>query len=126
MLFRNILVLFMLALAFQVFSQEPKEIKKANKAFEDENYIEAVKLTMHAFDKVNPKNRKASERKGDMAFKTGECYRMLEDYKNALDWYQKALVVNYQKVHPEVLLCYAEMIRFMGDYALAIENHSSF
>lgn len=116
----------MLMLAFQVFSQEPKEIKKANKAFEDENYIEAVKLTMYAFEKVNPKNRKASERKGDMAFKSGECYRMLEDYKNALDWYQKALVVNYQKVHPEVLLYYADMIRNMGDYTLAIENYNAF
>jgi outer membrane protein OmpA-like peptidoglycan-associated protein len=116
----------MLMLAFQVFSQEPKEIKKANKAFEDENYIEAVKLTMYAFEKVNPKNRKASERKGDMAFKTGECYRMLEDYKNALDWYQKALVVNYQKLHPEVLLFYADMIRNMGDYTLAIENYNAF
>ena len=116
----------MLMLAFQVFSQEPKEIKKANKAFEDENYIEAVKLTMYAFEKVNPKNRKASERKGDMAFKTGECYRMLEDYKNALDWYQKALVVNYQKLHPEVLLFYADMIRNMGDYNLAIENYNGY
>ena len=116
----------MLTLAFQVFSQEPKEIKKANKAFEDENYIEAVKLTMHAFDKVNPKNRKASERKGDMAFKTGECYRMVEDYKNALDWYQKALVVNYQTIHPEVLFYYAEMIRFMGDFSLAIENYNAY
>ena len=37
MLFRNILFLCMLMLAFQVFSQEPKEIKKANKAFQDEN-----------------------------------------------------------------------------------------
>ena len=59
MLFRNILFFCVLILAFQVFSQEPKEIKKANKAFQDENYIEAVKLTMYAFEKVNPKSRKA-------------------------------------------------------------------
>lgn len=126
MLFRNIFFLCLLTLTFQVFGQEPKEIKKANKAFQDENYVEAVKLTIHAFDKVNPKSRKASERKGDMAFKTGECYRMLEDYKNALDWYQKALVVNYQLINPQVLFYYAEMIRYMGDYNLAIENYNAY
>ncbi len=126
MLFRNIFFFCVLTLAFQAFGQEPKEIKKANKAFQDENYIEAVKLTIHAFDKVNPKSRKASERKGDMAFKTGECYRMLEDYKNALDWYQKALVVNYQSINPQALFYYAEMIRYMGDYNLAIENYNAY
>ncbi len=126
MLFRNIFFICVLTLAFQSFGQEPKEIKKANKAFQDENYVEAVKLTMHAFDKVNPKSRKATERKGDMAFKTGECYRMLEDYKNALDWYQKALVVNYQLINPQVLFYYAEMIRYMGDYNLAVEHYNAY
>ena len=126
MLSRIIFFFCLLTLAFQVFGQEPKEIKKANKAFQDENYVEAVKLTIHAFDKVNPKSRKAAERKGDMAFKTGECYRMLEDYKNALDWYQKALVVNYQLINPQVLFYYAEMIRYMGDYNLAIENYNAY
>lgn len=126
MLFRNILLFCMLSLAFQVLSQEPKEIRKANKAFQDENYIEAVNLTKYAFEKVNPKSRKASERKGDMAYKTAECYRKLEDYKNALDWYQKAIVVNYQTIRPDVLFYYAEMIRYMGDYNLAIENYNAY
>jgi peptidoglycan-associated lipoprotein len=126
MIFRNIFFLCLLFIAFQAVAQEPKEIKKANKAFQDENYCEAVKLTMHAFDKVNPKSRKANERKGDMAFKTGECYRMMDDYKNALDWYQKALVVNYQSINPVVLFYYAEMIRYMGDFNLALENYNAY
>ena len=58
MLFRNIFFFCLFILAFQAFGQDPKEIKKANKSFYDENYVEAVKLTIHAFDKVNPKTRK--------------------------------------------------------------------
>jgi peptidoglycan-associated lipoprotein len=123
---KKILYILMLFVFSQSFAQEPKEIKKANKYYNNENYCEAVKYTIEAFEKVNPKGRKAVERKGDMAFKTGECYRHVEDYKNALDWYQKALILNYQKINPEVLFYYAEMIRYLGDHKLAIENYTNY
>lgn len=118
--------IFFFFLGLTVFAQEPKEVRKANKIYNNENYCEAVKYTTEAFAKVNPKSKKAVQRKGEMAFKTGECYRQLEDYKNALDWYQKALVLNYQLYNPELLLRYADAIRYMGDLNLALENYISY
>ena len=90
-------------LSLGALSQEPKEIKKANKEYNNESYYTAAKLTIEAFEKVNPKSKKANDRKGDMAFKTAECFRHVEDFKQAVEWYQKALSFNYQKNKPEVL-----------------------
>jgi len=107
-------------------SQEPKEIKKANKEYNNESYYTAAKLTIEAFEKVNPKSKKANDRKGDMAFKTAECFRHVEDFKQAIEWYQKALSFNYQKNKPEVLFYYAEMSRYLGDCKVATENYKAY
>jgi len=111
---------------FNTNAQEPKEIRKANKYYNNENYCEASKYTIEAFEKVNPKSRKAIERKGEMAFKTGECFRKMEDFKNAVDWYQKSIILNYQKFNPEVLFYFAEMIRYLGDHKLALDNYNAY
>jgi peptidoglycan-associated lipoprotein len=126
MMIKNFPFIFLMFFALNSLAQEPKEIRKANKVYANENYCEAIKFTVEAFEKVNPKSRKAVERKGDLAFKTAECYRKMEDFKNAVDWYQKALILNYQKTNPEVLFYYAEMIRYLGDFKLALENYNAF
>ena len=122
----SILLLLCTFLFLKANAQEPKEIRKANKYYNNENYCEAIKYTVEAFEKVNPKSRKAIERKGEMAFKTGECYRKLEDFKNAVDWYQKAIILNYQKFNPQVLFYSAEMIRFLGDHKMAMDNYNAY
>ena len=88
-----ILLFFLGFVLLEASAQEPKEIRKANKYYNNENYCEASKYTIEAFEKVNPKSRKALERKGEMAFKTGECFRKMEDFKNATEWYQKAIII---------------------------------
>ena len=122
----SILLIFLIFVLFNTNAQEPKEIRKANKYYNNENYCEATKYTIEAFEKVNPKSRKALERKGEMAFKTGECFRKMEDFKNAVDWYQKAIILNYQKFNPEVLFYFAEMIRYLGDHKLALDNYNAY
>jgi peptidoglycan-associated lipoprotein len=122
----SILLVMCTFLIFKSNAQEPKEIRKANKYYNNENYCEASKYTIEAFEKVNPKSRKAIERKGEMAFKTGECFRKMEDFKSAVDWYQKAIILNYQKFNPEVLFYYAEMIRYLGDHKLALDNYNAY
>jgi outer membrane protein OmpA-like peptidoglycan-associated protein len=121
-----ILLVFLGFVLLDASAQEPKEIRKANKYYNNENYCEASKYTIEAFEKVNPKSRKALERKGEMAFKTGECFRKMEDFKNATDWYQKAIIINYQKFNPEVVFYFAEMIRYLGDHKLALDNYNAY
>jgi outer membrane protein OmpA-like peptidoglycan-associated protein len=118
-------ILFFLVFSFFISfgQQDPKEIKKANRSYINENYCDAIQLTIDAYEKVNIKHRKSSERKGDMAYKTADAYRKLEDFKNALDWYQKAMIHNYQRFKPDVVFYYAEMIRYLGDHKLALENY---
>ena len=58
----SILLLLCTFLFLKANAQEPKEIRKANKYYNNENYCEAIKYTVEAFEKVNPKSRKAIER----------------------------------------------------------------
>jgi outer membrane protein OmpA-like peptidoglycan-associated protein len=96
--------------------------REANKVFNNENYCEGAEKCENAYKQLSRKGKKAKKYKGDMAFKTGECYRLTEHYKDAQEWYDRALLLDFQETDPKVLLYNAAMLQQMGEFKKAIDN----
>lgn len=101
-------------------------VKEANEIFRNENFCEGAKKCAYAYSKIVRKSPGALKLKGDMAYKTAECYRQTEDPKTANEWYEKAKLLNYQKNEPLVLLYNADMLRMMGDFKKAIADYEAY
>jgi outer membrane protein OmpA-like peptidoglycan-associated protein len=97
-------------------------IQKANTAFKSENYALAADLCSDAYMKLS-KNKK---KKGDMAYKTALCYRYTEKYKEAHEWFNRAVLLDYQEIEPQVLLHNADMLVMMTECEKAIENYEAY
>lgn len=81
----------------QAFAQE-KELNIADNTFQNGKYTDAIELYKKAYvayeDRKKNKGMKSSEikiTKAQILFQIGECYRMLNDNKQEVQWYQKAM-----------------------------------
>lgn len=96
--------------------------REANRMYNDENYCEGAAKCAAAYKQLTRKGNRAKAFKGDMAFKTAECYRNTENYKDAQEWYDRTLLLDYQEKQPKVLLYNAAMLQQMGEFTKAIDN----
>lgn len=115
----------LLLVSVSAFAQT-KQIKEANTTYRSENYCEAAEKCELAYSKIQRKSKGALKTKGDLAFKTAECYRNIGNYKVAHDWYEKAILLKYQETEPLVLLYNADVLLQMGEYQKAEENYNSY
>jgi peptidoglycan-associated lipoprotein len=102
---------------------QQKYINEANSFFAAQKYCEGAEKCKIAYQKLSVKGNKAMKAKGDMAFKTAECYRMTESFGDAIEWYERAINLDYQNVKPEVYLYCAEMLRITGEFEKAIKYY---
>lgn len=103
-----------------------KQIKDANTQFRSGNYCEAASKCELAYSKIKRKSKSGLSQKGDMAFKTAECYRNVDNFKRANEWYEKAILLKFQQKEPLVLLYNAEMLRQMGELKKAQDNYTAY
>ena len=122
---KTLILLTFLGLSGSLLAQS-KYIKEANAKFYNENYCEAAEKCAQAYTKISRKGNAALKVKGDMAFKTAESYRLTENFKEASEWYEKAILLKYQQIEPLVLFYNAEAWRTMGDFKKAKENYSAY
>ncbi len=101
-------------------------VKEANDIYRNENFCEGAEKCAFAYTKIVRKSTGALKLKGDMAYKTAECYRQTENPKSATEWYEKALLLKFQEVEPLVYLYNADMYRIMGDFKKAKENYVAY
>ena len=76
-------------------------------------YCEAVSKCKVAYGKVKPKSKNGKKKKGELAFMVGESLRNTDRFGEALEWYDRAINLQYQKVNADVYLR-------AGDMALAL------
>ncbi|MBN9294221.1 MAG: OmpA family protein [Flavobacteriia bacterium] len=101
-------------------------IEDARKAFRNQEFCEAAQKCETAYGKIVRKSAGALKSKAEMAFKAAECYRNTESPKLASEWYEKAVILKYQNVNPEVYLYNGDMYLIMGDDAKAKKNYQEF
>ncbi|MFN5416981.1 MAG: OmpA family protein [Flavobacteriia bacterium] len=104
----------------------PKQVKKANIEFRNENYCQGAEMCAAGFKKIARKGNFAKKAKGNMAYKTAECYRQTENMKDASEWYEKAITLQYYDVKPEIYFYNAEMYRQMGNFEKAKSNYEKY
>ena len=92
-----------------------KDTKKANDYFEAKEYNKAVELYKRAFGKANSRKEKA-----DITFNQAECYRFMNDCKNAANYYKRAVKMKYDAI---AQLRLADMLRCQGEYEEAISEY---
>ncbi|TNE55790.1 MAG: hypothetical protein EP338_03175 [Bacteroidetes bacterium] len=104
----------------------PKQVREANTQYRNENFCEAASLCAKAYYKIERGNKSSLRMKGDMAFKTAECYRQTENAKDAHEWYEKAIVLKYYERKPIVHFYNGEMLRALGEHAKAKESYTAY
>lgn len=82
-----LVVIISLFIANALFSQTP--IQKADTAFKNKDYYNAVKLYEKALKKATGEETKY------INFQVGECYRYGNNYVQAITWYNKAVTSGY-------------------------------
>ena len=122
---KTLIILSFIGLSGSLLAQS-KYIKNANAMYANENYCEAAEKCALAYTKISRKGNAALKAKGDLAFKTAECYRNTENVKEANEWYEKAILLKYQQTEPLVLLYNGDMLRVMGEFKKAAENYSAY
>ena len=109
-------VLFLIPLCG--FSQN-KRLQRAYETFTAGEYFDAIDIFKDAYQKVTDKKEKAS-----ITFHIAECYRKINDPKQAALWYGKVINKNYED--PVAVLYYADMLKMIDNYELAREQYQKY
>jgi len=111
-IFRLIILLLLLPAGL---SAQKQKTERAYAAFEAGSYYEAIDFFKDVYSKTREKQLKA-----DMVFMVSECYRLINDPKNAELWYKRSVRSPFPK--PEAQYRLAESTKKLGRYPQAIEE----
>jgi len=110
---------------FSAFSQQTytkKYQKEAKKTFDEGKYFESSEKCAEAFTKMGAKG--SLQHKGDFAYMTAESFRFIENYKESLKWYEKAIELKYYESKPEIYLHKGNMQFMLGDIKMAKKSYT--
>lgn len=105
---------------------QSKHIAEAELMYASQNYCEAADKCALAYSKLTRKGRSAKKSKADMAFKTAESYRLTERFKEAAEWYEKAILLEYFETDPIVYLYNGDMYRIINEREKATRNYQEY
>jgi tetratricopeptide (TPR) repeat protein len=95
--------------------------KEADNAFMNESFYSAIEL----YKKAEVKEKKPAE-KARINFQIAECYRMMVEPAQAQTFYNRSVMLKYDKEHPELYIYLADVLKEQGDYKSAEENYNNF
>jgi peptidoglycan-associated lipoprotein len=98
-----------------VIEAQKQKTERAYAAYEAGSYFDAIDVFKDVYSKTRDKQLKS-----DMVFMVSECYRLINDPKNAEVWYKKAVRSSFPK--PEAQYWLAESTKKLGRYPQAIEE----
>jgi len=114
----NRLIILMVAFALlapSALQAQKQKTERAYAAYNAGSYFEAIDYFKDVYSKTRDKQVKA-----DMVFMVSECYRLIDDPKNAELWYKRAVRSPFPK--PEAQYWLAESTKKLGRYPQAIEE----
>ncbi len=96
-----------------------RKIEKANKLFESGEFFKAIEKYKKLYSKT-----KGKKDKGKIAFKTGLCYRSINDPKKAISWFKRAIRSKYPD--PKAVLYYADGLKKLESYEDAVVEYQRY
>jgi len=113
---RPLILIFALVLFLPVeLSAQKQKTERAYSAYQAGSYYEAIDLFKDVYSKTRDRQVKA-----EMVFMVSECYRLIDDPKNAELWYKRAVKSPFPR--PEAQYWLAETTKKLGRYPQAIEE----
>jgi peptidoglycan-associated lipoprotein len=97
----------------------PKKLQKAYEAFDGHAYSEAIELLKDGLS-----DAKGREEKAAVTFKIAESYRMIQNYKDAANYYNRAVKLKYE--NNDAQLYYAAMLKAQGEYEEALVEYQNY
>lgn len=117
---RLILILSILTILVNNTEAQSKRFLKALKTYNAGEYYEAIDLLKNAYDE-NVTDKKVQNQ---TIFLIAECYRKINQPKQAALWYSKAVRKEYSD--PAMYFHYAEMLRMLGNYDEAKVQYNAY
>ena len=118
-------LLVLIILLISVYSVEvtaqKRKTERAYAAFTSGEYFGAIDQFKNAYSKTKKTDKSA---RNELVFMIAECYRLVNDPKNAEIWYKLAVKSSYAK--PEAQYWLAESMKKNGKYQLAIEEFKKY
>jgi peptidoglycan-associated lipoprotein len=119
---RSLLLIIILAIViFPEAAAQKKKTERAYSAYNAGEYFDAIDQFKDAYSKTNKTDRNA---RTELVFMIAECYRMINDPKNAETWYKLAVKSSYSK--PDAQFWLAESLKKNGKYQPAIDEFKKF
>jgi len=109
-----------LLLTFIIVQESPAQKRKAERAyasFQAGEYYEAIDLFKDSYSKTKRSDKIA---RAELIYMIAECYRLVNNPRNAETWYK--LAVRSAATKPEAQLWYAASLKKNGKYKQAIEE----
>ena len=118
----SVFTIVLMVSAFTVFAQTNSLTKKADEAFNSQQYITAVSLYDKAYSKVKA-NRQEKNR---ILWQKSECYRYLDDKERAVKTYNRLIKAGYYQVQPKIYLYLADCQRYFAEWDNAENNYKEY
>jgi peptidoglycan-associated lipoprotein len=112
-------IIFMILFASQESLAQKRKAERAYSSFDAGEYFQAIDQFKDTYSKTKDKVLKA-----DMVYMVAECYRLVNDPKNAETWYKKAAKSSFSK--PEAQYWFAESLKKNGKYQQAIDEFKNY
>jgi peptidoglycan-associated lipoprotein len=116
--FLIVFIIFVFSASTDSLAQKRK-VDKAYEFFNAGEYFLSIDHFKNAYSKSKDKAIKS-----DMVFMVAECYRLMNDPKNAEIWYKKAVRTSYSK--PETQYWFAESMKKNGKYQTAVDEFKKY
>jgi peptidoglycan-associated lipoprotein len=117
---RTVVLIIIVALVFPSLLQAQKQkTERAYAAYEAGSYYDAIDHFKDVYSKTRDRQLKA-----EMVFMVSECYRLINDPKNAELWYKRAVRSPFPK--PEAQYWLADSYKKLGRYPEAIEEFRAY
>ena len=97
-----------------------QRVKRADKKYTIGEYFTAADIYKQCYSRLS--TQKDRELKGYVAYRQGECYRIL-NHPRAINCYQSALRCKYQLKDSTLFLHSAQVLQYQGKYKEAAKNY---
>ena len=119
---RFLILVFIFSIAFiQETSAQKRKSERAYSAFHAGEYYDAIDQFKDTYSKTS-KSDKAT--RTELIYMIAECYRLINDPKNAETWYKLAVKSSYTK--PDAQYFLAESMKKNGKYQQAIDEFKKY
>ena len=116
-----VLVILLSIIAFQDSSAQKRKADRAYDSFEAGEYFDAIDFFKDTYSKTKKSDKSY---RAEIIFMIAECYRLVNDPKNAETWYK--LAVKSSATKPEAQFWYASSLKKNGKHQQAIDEFKKY